>query len=135
MNGHDRLEALLVAWEQETICPEEVEELAMLLENREHRAALVRFFHGHATISAFLREEALAASQTDSHAIVAEVKANPIALILSGAMLLDYLGEKPAADRIRRAVTAVLKQGKMLTADLGGTASTGELTRAIVNEV
>ena len=67
--------------------------------------------------------------------IAGKGKANPIALILSGAMLLDYLGEKPAADRIRRAVTAVLKQGRMLTADLGGTAATSQITLEIVNNI
>lgn len=57
--------------------------------------------------------------------------ANPIALILSGALLLDHVAERDAAERIRRAVAAVLAEGRCLTPDLGGTASTAELTRAI----
>src|SRR5918994_815681 len=53
--------------------------------------------------------------------------ANPIAVVLSGAMMLDYLGEQKAAERVRQAVHAVLREGKKLTRDLGGTAGTTEL--------
>ena len=61
--------------------------------------------------------------------------ANPIALILSGAMMLDYLGEHQAADRVRGAVNAVLLEGKKLTRDLGGTAGTTEIAEAIAAHV
>ncbi len=57
--------------------------------------------------------------------------ANPVALILSGALLLEYLGEAEAAGRVRRAVAAVLAEGRFLTPDLGGRATTAELTQAI----
>lgn len=60
--------------------------------------------------------------------------ANPVALILSGAMMLDHLGEREAAERIRSAVERVLRQPRLLPRDLGGTASTAELTRAICGE-
>jgi isocitrate dehydrogenase (NAD+) len=62
-------------------------------------------------------------------------KANPMALILSGAMMLDHLGEQEAADRVRAAVRAVLREGKKLTGDLGGTAGTTELAEAIASRV
>jgi isocitrate dehydrogenase (NAD+) len=58
--------------------------------------------------------------------------ANPIASILSAAMLLDYLDHRREGDRIRAAVGAVLRSGKTLTRDLGGEASTTEITQAIV---
>jgi isocitrate dehydrogenase (NAD+) len=61
--------------------------------------------------------------------------ANPMALILSGAMMLDHLGEQAAADRVREAVRAVLREGKKLTGDLGGTAGTTELAEAIASRV
>jgi isocitrate dehydrogenase (NAD+) len=61
--------------------------------------------------------------------------ANPIALILSGAMLLDYIGENAAGNRVRSAVMAVLKEGKHLPRDLGGTASTSEVEEAIARRV
>jgi isocitrate dehydrogenase (NAD+) len=61
--------------------------------------------------------------------------ANPIALVLSGAMLLDHLGELDAARRVRSAVDAVLVEGKHLTRDLGGRAGTTEIAEAIAARV
>jgi isocitrate dehydrogenase (NAD+) len=61
--------------------------------------------------------------------------ANPIALILSAALLLDYIDEREAGNRVRHAVTAVLKEGKHLPRDLGGAASTTEVAEAIANRV
>jgi len=58
--------------------------------------------------------------------------ANPIALILSGAMLLGHLGEVEAAQRVGEAVATVLRGACCLTPDLGGRARTADLTRAIV---
>jgi isocitrate dehydrogenase (NAD+) len=63
--------------------------------------------------------------------IAGKNKANPMAVILSSAMLLDHLGENEAAARVRSAVNAVLQEGKKLTADLGGTAGTSEIAEAI----
>ena len=67
--------------------------------------------------------------------IAGKNKANPMALILSGAMMLDHLGEHAAADRVRNAVYAVLREGKKLTVDLGGTAGTTEIAEAIASRV
>ena len=58
--------------------------------------------------------------------------ANPIAMILSGAMMLRHLGELAAAERVERAVDAVLDQGEIRTADLGGTSSTQQVGAAII---
>ena len=58
--------------------------------------------------------------------------ANPIAMILSSAMMLDYLGHHAAGDKIRAATGRALRAGKVLTRDVGGTASTEETTGAIV---
>ena len=64
--------------------------------------------------------------------------ANPIATVLSGAMLLEWLSERheepraaDAATDVRSAVAEVLAAGPH-TPDLGGTATTGEVTRAIL---
>ena len=62
-------------------------------------------------------------------------KVNPTALILSAVMMLRYLGEKEAADRIERAVADVIAEGKTVTYDLGGTAGTQEMARAIAERV
>lgn len=61
--------------------------------------------------------------------------ANPTALILSGAMMLDYLGEKQASDKIRSAVLKTVENRCALTPDIGGTASTEEFTDAIINNL
>jgi isocitrate dehydrogenase (NAD+) len=61
--------------------------------------------------------------------------ANPIALILSGAMMLEHLHELEAASRVRKAVLAVLAEGKKLSRDLGGTAGTTEIAEAIASRV
>ena len=58
--------------------------------------------------------------------------ANPIAVILSSAMMLAHIGEDEAAHRIENAVQTVLADGKTLTGDLGGTAKTSEMTEAII---
>ncbi len=64
--------------------------------------------------------------------IAGKNKANPTALILSGAMMLDHLKEKKSAEKIRRAVFKVIKKGKKVTADLGGNATTTEYTKEII---
>jgi len=58
--------------------------------------------------------------------------ANPTALILSGVLMLRYLGEKEAADRIEQAVNAVLGAGEVRTGDLGGSSSTEQYTEAVI---
>ena len=60
--------------------------------------------------------------------------ANPIATIWAGALMLDYLGEPKAAQRITRAIENILKAGKIRTRDLGGPAKTAEMGDAIAGE-
>lgn len=59
---------------------------------------------------------------------------NPIATIWAGALMLDFLGEQKAAKRIVRAIESVVKEGKILTYDLGGKAKTNEVGDAIATE-
>ena len=59
--------------------------------------------------------------------------ANPMAAILASKMMLDYLGKKSWAERIENAVVSVLKDGKVLTPDLGGSSSTTQVTDAIID--
>ncbi len=61
--------------------------------------------------------------------------ANPIALIRSAIMMLEYIGEYEAGRRIDRAIHAVLEKGEKLTRDLGGNATTSEITEAIIAEL
>jgi len=57
--------------------------------------------------------------------------ANPIAMILSGAMMLRHLGELDGASAVERAVDAVLDAGDVRTPDLGGSSSTMDVAGAI----
>ena len=61
--------------------------------------------------------------------------ANPIGQIWAGAMMLEHLGETEAAGLILRAIQAVLTRADVLTPDLGGTARTVDLGRAICEAV
>ncbi|MDR2700076.1 MAG: isocitrate/isopropylmalate dehydrogenase family protein [Nitrososphaerota archaeon] len=62
-------------------------------------------------------------------------RVNPIATILAGALMLSHLGEKEAAKKIEAAVVAVLVEGKVRTADLGGKATTSDMAGAIVEKI
>jgi len=59
--------------------------------------------------------------------------ANPTATILAGVMMLKYLGESKAADRVEKAVVKVLEEGKYLTRDLGGNTGTVEYAKAVMD--
>ncbi|MBN8955567.1 MAG: isocitrate/isopropylmalate dehydrogenase family protein [Rhizobiales bacterium] len=58
--------------------------------------------------------------------------ANPCATILSAAMMLRHLGETKAADAVEAAVLQVLKDGKVRTGDIGGAATSAQMTDAII---
>jgi tartrate dehydrogenase/decarboxylase/D-malate dehydrogenase len=60
---------------------------------------------------------------------------NPIAQIWSGAMMLDHLGEKEAAQAVEQAIFRILAAGDPLTPDLGGKAHTEDLGKAVAAEV
>jgi isocitrate dehydrogenase (NAD+) len=58
--------------------------------------------------------------------------ANPGALMLAACMMLDYLNDEPRAQRIRSAIEETIREGKTVTRDLGGTATTDQFTDAII---
>ena len=58
--------------------------------------------------------------------------ANPTALILSAVLMLRYLNEKEAADRIEAAVHRVFAAGQTLTGDVGGRATTGQFVEVVL---
>jgi tartrate dehydrogenase/decarboxylase/D-malate dehydrogenase len=57
--------------------------------------------------------------------------ANPIAQIWTGAMMLDHLGHEGAGHAVVQAIERVVQEGKVVTRDLGGAASTSEVGQAI----
>jgi tartrate dehydrogenase/decarboxylase/D-malate dehydrogenase len=61
--------------------------------------------------------------------------ANPIGQIWSGAMMLDHLGHPEAAAAIVAGIERILKDGRVLTRDMGGTATSVELGKAIAAEI
>ncbi|KXA94258.1 3-isopropylmalate dehydrogenase [candidate division MSBL1 archaeon SCGC-AAA259E19] len=64
-----------------------------------------------------------------------ENRANPLATILAGQMMLSQLGEREAADRIEQAVIDVLKEGKVRTYDIGGDSTTSAMGDAVAEKV
>ena len=60
-----------------------------------------------------------------------QYKVNPMAMILTAKMMLEWLGEKETADRIEAALAAVVAEGKVRTYDMGGTNTTLEVGEAI----
>lgn len=66
--------------------------------------------------------------------IAGQNKANPTALLLSATMMLKHMNEPVLASKVEQAVFTVLKEGKTITGDLGGKATTDQYTDAIINE-
>ena len=62
-------------------------------------------------------------------------KVNPLAILLSGILMLRHLGEEDAANRIMAAVITVLEEKKHVTYDLGGTAGTSQMADAIIDKL
>ncbi|MDH5353858.1 MAG: isocitrate/isopropylmalate family dehydrogenase, partial [Gammaproteobacteria bacterium] len=58
--------------------------------------------------------------------------ANPIGSFWSASMMLEHLGEKDSADRLMSAIETVTAAGDIMPADLGGTATTREMTDAVI---
>ena len=58
-------------------------------------------------------------------------KVNPMAMILSVKLMLDWLGEGEMADHLEKAVARVIKEGKVRTYDMGGSNSTKEVAEAV----
>jgi tartrate dehydrogenase/decarboxylase/D-malate dehydrogenase len=61
--------------------------------------------------------------------------ANPMAAMLAGAMMLEFLGQAEPARSLESAVIGVLKEGKVLPRDLGGAAGTAEVTEAVLGRL
>ena len=62
-------------------------------------------------------------------------KANPTALLLSAIEMLKYIEQREVAEKIEKALYKTLKEQKVITADLGGNATTNEFTQEIINNI
>lgn len=67
--------------------------------------------------------------------IAGQNKANPLAMLLSGVMLLEYIGEQSIASSIKTAIHQVVAENVTITADLGGNATTEEFAKAIISKL
>ena len=67
--------------------------------------------------------------------IAGQNKANPLALLFTSIDMLKYLKENEKAEQIEKAVLRILEKGEVLTADLGGSATTEELTAEIIKNL
>ena len=61
-------------------------------------------------------------------------KVNPVATILSGAWMIEYLGEKQISEAIFQATEDIINEGKYVTYDLGGTATTSQMADQIASQ-
>jgi tartrate dehydrogenase/decarboxylase/D-malate dehydrogenase len=61
--------------------------------------------------------------------------ANPIGTFWSAVMMLEHLGEKPAAERLMKAIERVTADKRFHTPDLGGTARTADVTKAVIDAI
>ena len=67
--------------------------------------------------------------------IAGKNKANPLAVFFSSLLMLEYLNMENTAKRIRNGIYRVTNKGAVLTADLGGSASTTEFTEAVIQQL
>ncbi|MFZ0636281.1 MAG: isocitrate dehydrogenase (NAD(+)) [Candidatus Acidiferrales bacterium] len=67
--------------------------------------------------------------------IVGKGVANPTALLMSAIMMMRYLEEEEIASRVEKALHKVYRQGRVLTADVGGNATTAQFTAAVVQAI
>ncbi|XP_020216458.1 isocitrate dehydrogenase [NAD] regulatory subunit 1, mitochondrial isoform X2 [Cajanus cajan] len=78
-------------------------------------------------------EQGASAGNVGNEKVVEQQKANPVALLLSSAMMLRHLQFPAFADRLETAVKRVILEGKYRTKDLGGTSTTQEVVDAVIH--
>lgn len=62
-----------------------------------------------------------------------QYKVNPTAMLLTARMMLDWLGEKDSASRLENAIAGVIREGKVRTYDMGGSDTSLDMARAVIN--
>jgi 3-isopropylmalate dehydrogenase len=60
-----------------------------------------------------------------------QYKVNPMAMLLAGKLMLDWLGEKEKAAKLEAAIARVIAEGRVRTYDMGGQATTLEMAEAV----
>lgn len=67
--------------------------------------------------------------------IAGENQVNPVSMLLCGSMMLAHLGEVDASHKLDQAIKTVIESGRNTTADLGGRATTQQMTQSIIDEL
>ncbi|XP_057864221.1 isocitrate dehydrogenase [NAD] regulatory subunit 1, mitochondrial isoform X2 [Cryptomeria japonica] len=80
-------------------------------------------------------EQGASAGNVGNERLVEQKKANPVALLLSSAMMLRHLQFPAFADRLEQAVMSVIREGKYRTKDLGGNSTTQEIVDAVISNL
>lgn len=78
-------------------------------------------------------EQGASAGNVGSEQILEQKIANPVAILLSSAMMLRHLQFPAFADRLETAVASVILEGKYRTEDLGGSSTTQEVVDAVID--
>lgn len=89
-------------------------------------------FAGNVGAEHAIFEQGASAGNVGNDKIVEQKKANPMALLLSSAMMLKHLQFPTFADRLEVAVKQVIQEGKWRTKDLGGDCTTQEVVDAVI---
>lgn len=77
-------------------------------------------------------EQGASAGNVGNEKVLEQKKANPVALLLSSAMMLRHLQFPSFADRLETSVKRVISEGKYRTKDLGGDSTTQEVVDAVI---
>jgi isocitrate dehydrogenase (NAD+) len=77
-------------------------------------------------------EQGASAGNVGNENLIHQKMANPVALLLSSAMMLRHLQFPSFADRLETAVKHVISEGKYMTKDLGGNSTTQEVVDAVI---
>jgi isocitrate dehydrogenase (NAD+) len=80
-------------------------------------------------------EQGASAGNVGNEKIIKQRKANPVALLLSSAMMLRHLQFPSFADRLETAVKHIVAEGKFKTKDLGGDSTTQQVVDAVIANV
>jgi len=91
------------------------------------------FFAGNVGAEHAVFEQGASAGNVGSEQVLEEKTANPVALLLSSAMMLRHLQFPAFADRLETAVEHVILDGRYRTKDLGGTSTTQEVVDAVID--
>lgn len=89
-------------------------------------------FSGNVGADHAVFEQGASAGNVGNIKVLDQKKANPVALLLSSAMMLRHLQFPSFADRLETAVKRVISEGKYRTKDLGGDSTTQEVVDAVI---